>query len=550
MPRRYELPPLPRIAAIYSRVSSKPQDDEDKTSLDTQEAGERDWAIRNGWLVDDRFTYRERHTGEELWERPELTRLREAARARSFGVLVCHSIERLSREPIHLGIICDELARLGIGVEFVTEPLDDSPEAALIRFIKGYAGKVENERRRERQMRATRERARRGQPVSTGRAPLGYTWADASKTSLVENPVTAPIIRRIFRDYAAGMTLRALAAALTADGIPTSTGKHIWDPTVVRQILQSSIYWGMPTTLKYRSERVSPDQRAFYKKKSRVVVLSKEEQTPLPATVAPPLVSGAIAAEVQRLLKLNQQLASRSAKNPESTLLRGLVRCGLCGSTMHANSAKPRFDGSIPVRFVCRMALKVKKDEKYGGYCEPHTILAEELDAAVWAKVSAILTNPQLLEDELDHMREADPPGTADLASLDQSILALDRRVNGLLEMAQYANDSETRRDLAGQIDVLKKQKRDLQAECAKVAQRAENWESERANLQSLTDRVAHASAAEIATWGYAEKREALLGLKAGVTLFPPGHMPRAQLTIELPLRGTVSLSSGVDFVR
>jgi len=107
-----------------------------------------------------------------LWERPELTRLREAARARQFGVLVCHSIDRLSRDPIHLGILLDELARIGIPAEFVTEALDDTPEAALIRFIKGYAGKVENERRRERQIRATHARAERGFPIATGRAPM------------------------------------------------------------------------------------------------------------------------------------------------------------------------------------------------------------------------------------------------------------------------------------------------------------------------------------------------------------------------------------------
>ena len=38
-------------------------------------------------------------------------------------------------------------------------------------------------------------------------------------------------------------------------------------------------------------------------------------------------------------------------------------------------------------------------------YCEPHTILAEELDAAVWEKVAAILTNPQLLEQDRTHAR-------------------------------------------------------------------------------------------------------------------------------------------------
>ena len=537
MARRYELPPLPRIAAIYSRVSSKPQGDEDKTSLDTQEAGAKRWAAENGWLVDDQFVYRDRHSGEELWERPALTQLRAAARARSFGVVVCHSRERWARKTAFSAILRDEMTRLGIKIVFVKSPSDESPEGQIMNTILDSLGEYENAVRRERFMRSTHERAARGQIISTGRAPYGYLWADASKASLVINPVTAQVVRRIFRNYAGGMTLRAIAAALTAEGIPTATGRRAtWDPTVTRQMLQNSIYWGMPTTLKWRSENVPPELRAFYAHKSRAIRLPQEEQTPLPSTIAEPLVSGAIAAEVQRLLRQIQQIASRSAKNPESTPLRGHVWCGLCGSTMHANSHKPRIDGSIPVRFVCRMALKVKQDDEHGRYCEPHTVLGEDLDAAVWEKVAAILTNPKLLEQELERMREADPPGTEDLASVDRSILALDRRISGLIETAQYANDSETRGDLAEQIDALKKQKREIQAE--------------RANLQTLTDRVAHASAAEIETWGYAEKRDALLGLKASVVLYPPGHTPRAELTIKLPMRGIVSLSSVVDFVR
>src|SRR5262249_51747532 len=154
----------------------------------TREASSRRWAQDHGWLLDERFAFRDRHSGEELWDRPELTRLRELARQRLFGVVVCHSIDRLSRDPIHLGIVIDELARVGISVQLVTEDLDDSPEAGLIRFIKGYAGKVENERRRERVKRAMQAKAERGRPIGTGRHPYGYVWADESKTMLVPNP--------------------------------------------------------------------------------------------------------------------------------------------------------------------------------------------------------------------------------------------------------------------------------------------------------------------------------------------------------------------------
>jgi site-specific DNA recombinase len=402
---------------------------------------------------------------------PELTRLREAARSRSFGVLVCHSIDRLSRDPIHLGILLDELERLGIAVEFVTEALDDTPEAALIRFIKGYAGKVENERRRERQMRATYKRVELGYPIATGRAPLGYAWADTRKTRLVVNPETAPIIKRIFTDYAAGMTLRKPAAALTADGIPTPTGKRAhWDPEVVRSLLRTSLYWGAPVTRKSRAEKIPLDQRAHYAGKSRTVMLPQEEQTALPPSVAPALVSPVVAAEVQRRLRLNQQLASRSAKDPTSALLRGLAHCGLCGGIMYANRrpARPRLDGSIPVRYCCQNAWRVRSDAAHGRLCTPHIIDGDVLDTAVWEKMAAILRNPTLLRRELERMRETDPPGAADLAALDARVITLSRKIDSLKETAGYASDSETRRELAGQIDLAIQQKRQTEAERAK----------------------------------------------------------------------------------
>jgi len=457
MGRRTETTPLPRVAATYARVSTVGQDTVDKTSMDTQEAGCKRWAVDHDWLLDDQFAYRDRHSGEELWERPELTRLREAARARSFGVLVCHSIDRLSRDPIHLGILLDELARIGIPVEFVTEALDDSPESALIRFIRGYSAKVENEKRRERQMRATHARVAHGYPIATGRAPYGYAWADERKTALIVNPLTVPIVVRIFTDYARGMTLRELAAALTAAGIPTATGKRAqWDAGVIRWILRTSLYWGAPVTLKSRAEKVPLDQRAHYRSKSRTVMLPQEEQTALPPSVAPALVSPIVAAEVQRRLRLNQQLASRSAKDPESALLRGLVHCGLCGGVMYANRrpARVRLDGSVPTRYCCQNAWRVRADAAHGRLCTPHVIAGDVLDAAAWEKVAAALRNPDLLRQELERMRETEPPGTANMASLDARVLTLSHKIDSLTETAGYARDSDTRRDLAGQIDL------------------------------------------------------------------------------------------------
>ena len=60
-------------AAIYVRVSTAAQE-EDGTSLDTQEAACRRYATERGWSVDDAHVYREQFSGYTR-ERPLLSQV-------------------------------------------------------------------------------------------------------------------------------------------------------------------------------------------------------------------------------------------------------------------------------------------------------------------------------------------------------------------------------------------------------------------------------------------------------------------------------------------
>src|SRR5689334_20244137 len=94
-------------AALYLRVSSRSQE-EDGTSLDTQEARGRQHAVTLGAQIDEAHVYREVFTGVELWDRPKLTALREAIRRHEVDVVIVYAIDRLSRDPVHLGVILTE----------------------------------------------------------------------------------------------------------------------------------------------------------------------------------------------------------------------------------------------------------------------------------------------------------------------------------------------------------------------------------------------------------------------------------------------------------
>ena len=201
-------------AAIYLRVSSAIQEDEGN-SLVTQEAGCRRYAAGHGYAVAEEHVYHEVHTGTELWERPQLTSLREAIRARAVAVVVVYAIDRLARDPVHLGVILSEADHAGVAVEFVTEPLDNTPEGQLIRFVRGYAAKIEHEKIKERSMRGRLARVQSEALMPGGKPKLGYTWRDLNgkkKAALAIDEKTAPIVRRMFREASAGTPLRAIAA--------------------------------------------------------------------------------------------------------------------------------------------------------------------------------------------------------------------------------------------------------------------------------------------------------------------------------------------------
>src|ERR671917_2565382 len=100
--------------------------------------------------------------------------MREAIRAREVDAVVAFAIDRLSRDPVHLGVVLSEAEHAGVPVEFVTEPLDTSPEGQLIRFVRGYAAKVEHMKIRERAMRGKRARVDAGKVPSQGVELYGY----------------------------------------------------------------------------------------------------------------------------------------------------------------------------------------------------------------------------------------------------------------------------------------------------------------------------------------------------------------------------------------
>jgi site-specific DNA recombinase len=516
--------PMPggKRAALYPRVSSKGQE-EDGTSLESQEQRCRYYAASKGYVVDDQHVYREVHTGTELWERPKLTALREAIRRREIDVLVVYAIDRLSRDPVHLGVLLTEADHAGVAVEFVSEPLDDSPEGQLIRFVRGYAAKVEHEKIRERTIRGRQARAAAGKLLPGRSALYGYCW-NAERTAYLPDSATSAIVRQIFTWAASGWTMRAIAARLTADGLSTPSGRSAyWKLPTLQWILHHPAYTG--AAVANRHAIVKDRQRGT----TRVLVRPKGEQFALPAGTIPAIIDQATFDTVQQRLTRNKSFAVRNAKHPEEALLRaGYARCGYCGYSMWVQGSSKNRGGV----YRCAKSSYVG----YGG-CACPNISTNVLDAAVWTRISALLAHPELIAAELERMQQQDP-STADLEAVERSLSAVVRQQRNYVENLGKVQGAAA--DLiAEKINALEAQRAQHATEREAILTRRAVWERAKDRVGDM-QQWCRTVATNLKTLTYQDKRTALDIFNVTVTVWRADHTPRYKIDSNIPLNGVV----------
>jgi site-specific DNA recombinase len=165
-------------------------------------------------------------------------------------------------------------------------------------------------------------------------APFGYRWADETKSRLVHDPETAPVVRLIFDLALAGRPLRQISDALAAQGIASPSGGARWQPSSIRDILVRDTYAGSITTYRTRHERgangVSVCRPA-----------AAGEMVVLPG-IAEPLVTPQELAAVAARLADNKAHATRRNTHPEWSLLRaGFIACGHCGWGLSVSNPSP-----------------------------------------------------------------------------------------------------------------------------------------------------------------------------------------------------------------
>jgi site-specific DNA recombinase len=502
-------------ALIYCRVSDPKQ--KEGYSLETQDELARAYCGQCGYVLVESVP--EIETGAYLWERKQLSQIREIIRQHLFEVLVCHAVDRISRNQAHLYILAEELERAGVRLEFVTEVFEDTAVGKFLRSAKAFAAEVEREKFRERSLRGRRARVASGKLIH-GKTPMyGYSWDDDGKAKYVENPMTAPVVRRMFADLLAGGTLRGIATKLTDAGVPTPRNARVWDFTTVGHILRESRYAGEAFAFRIRHWKVGGKQ--FHELRPR------DEWLPLPEGTIPPLIDWATFEAVQERLAQNKRESSRALSCPEAFLLRsGYVRCGHCGDSLSAVTKTVR-GKSLPT-YTC------PRGDRGPVPCTHHGISATRLDQAVWTQIESILTQPEIIAGELERVRSEDST-VQDLDTVDRGLADVARKQGNLGRRVAVLDDDDAAAPLLAELTTLARQRKQLESERASILSRRDGWQAAQAQLKDV-EAWCRDVAQRLGKLTYEQKRLALDMLGVQVNVWRSDHTPRYHVTASIPL--------------
>ena len=296
-------------AATYTRFSS---DLQSASSTDAQLRACRSYCDAHNYTIV--AEYNDVALSGRSDDRPAFQEMIDAARSHNFDVLVCHKIDRFSRDRYDHSHYKRILQRAGVKLEYVDQRIDDTPEGGLTESLLIGLSEYYSRNLARETMKGLNERAYKAK-FNGGIPPLGYNIADGE---YVINETEAEAVRFIFQQYAAGDGLAKISQALNDKGFHPKRGGR-FGKNSLHDILRNEKYIGI---YKFGRVRRTMDGRRNSHKNDDTAIVGT-----IPAIVEPELFE-----KIRDKFAENKKRAG-AASTPRQYLLSGLLRCR-CGHMM------------------------------------------------------------------------------------------------------------------------------------------------------------------------------------------------------------------------
>ncbi len=302
-------------AVLYARYSS---DLQSPLSIADQHRSLREALDHHG--LREVAAYEDAAVSGSSWARPGLESALSMIDSGRADVLFAEALDRISRDIEHTARIAKRVAFRGARI--IT--LSEGEISALHIGLSGTMAQLYLEQLAEKTKRGLRGVVADGR-IPTGRA-YGYRPTEVrGKFEIV--PEQAQVVQRIMRDYAAGISPRAIAKAMNTEGIPgprASTWKAatiIGDRAAGTGIVNNRLYtgeivWNRST---WRKDPVTGRRKPFALPEDQWIIAKVDHLR-------------IVNQDLWELVKMRQgQFIARGAIRRPTRPLSGLLVCGCCG---------------------------------------------------------------------------------------------------------------------------------------------------------------------------------------------------------------------------
>ncbi len=418
-------------AVTYCRVSTEKQ--QQSKNIQTQIHVVSEYARNHGYTVTEEFLDDGISGTIPLEERPAGGRLVEAAKRGQISTLIIYKVDRLGRSQIVTMTALRDLSELGVVVVSATETLDmSSPMGRAMTGIQSVFGQLERDTFLERSRTATLQLAAKGAWLG-GIVPYGYRVMGKkrdAKLLISDAPIAGhtlsevDVIRSIYNWAEEGRSCYFIAEQLNALRVPPSyvkddrqvnqqdplDGKRkkrtqaIWRPSRICNMLREPIYKGVHLYGRRSKSGRSPIEREM-----------------------PAIVTVEQWDKAQATLTKNMLFSKRSAKR--KYLLRGLIKCDLCGLTyigtvsgVYQKKSEAGQDKKVRSYYVCNGKQNARGIYADRGQKCPSKSIQGDIEEIVWKDIESFLRNPGKVLEQIEQKMKQEGEGQENLGAQIESI--------------------------------------------------------------------------------------------------------------------------------
>lgn len=347
-------------AVIYARYSSSGQREE---SIAGQLRECRAYAKRNGYTVINEYT--DSAITGKTDKRPAFQKMIKDAESGLFSAVIVWKLDRFARNRYDAAIYRNKLKKCGARIVSAMENISDSPEGIILEGLMESLAEYYSANLSENVKRGLYDSAlERKKNART----FGYKSGPDGRYEI--DPASAPIVRRVFEEYASGKPMPDIIDGLNADGLLTINGGE-FKTNSIRRMIRNEKYMGV---YRYR-DIVDPDG-------------------------VPPIVTPELFATVQKEIeKRAHNYTKRKTKTGATYLLTGKLYCGHCLAPMAGDSARSE-TGAIYYWYTCQ---NVKHPKKGGPVCNKKRVPKDWLER----EVLRIVNNEILTDDFIEQAATA-----------------------------------------------------------------------------------------------------------------------------------------------